>query len=154
MNSDGCLGPKFTGITQETILNRLTQSIFASLVLTALTMGVFSAAQSVGPESVVRRWIRAVQSGDASSASVLINQPLQSQYSGWLIDAAATLPAGSSTRLVSKQRSGSLVILTTEHRVNPTMAAARYWVLQREGGKWRIDPQRTYQFVDQAVRMP
>lgn len=139
-------------------MQRQTLSLLTSGVLVVLVLSVFAAAQSAGPESVIRRWLRALEMRDANTAQTLLVAPLQSEAGQWLVQFSSEL-ADRPMRVVAKERVGERVLVVTNHSVSVTvigsptpqpMTVTRYWVLSRSNGQWRIDPVGTFRYVNQS----
>lgn len=132
-------------------------NIATCTVLAGLTLAVFAAAQSAGPESTVRRYLAALGSNDAARMQTLITTPIESPYNIWLVNASRAV-VGAPMRAKGKERSGNLVLVATDHdrtmmtvRGPEKMVSTIFWVLVRTNGQWRIDPVRTYQFREQST---
>lgn len=125
--------------------------------LSTLTLGVFAAAQSAGPESAVRRYFRAIQLRDPAGAQAVLTTPLQAPITVWLTQQSAPLATARFT-VRAKERSGDIALVITEHNLpmdtpqgQQMVAFTRFWVLARDRGQWRIDPVRTYRYVEQSM---
>jgi len=137
-------------------MNRRFVSIGVSVGLAALTLSVFSAAQSAGPESAVRRFLKAVQTADPDAAQQVITSPLATRESQWLAFTTRNV-ASAPMRVKGKERFGDTTLVVTDHDVvinTPSGAipqvVTRYWILRRNDGQWRVDPLRTFQYLGQS----
>ncbi len=153
---DGGFPSEFSGVSSENSMNRRIASIGVSVGLAALTLSVFSAAQSAGPESAVRRFLKAIQTGDGDGAQSVITSSLSTRESQWLVFTTRNL-ASAPMRVKGKERSGNITLVVTDHDVvinTPGGAipqvVTRYWILRRDSGQWRVDPLRTYQYLGQS----
>ncbi len=137
-------------------MNQKRAGLWTSAVLAALTLAVFAAAQSAGPESAVRHYLQALQKGGVAQTAPLINTNVNSPYNLWLINQSNQV-LGAPLRVRGKERSGNLVLVATDHEQvmqgvgrQERMVVTIFWVLVRRDGIWLIDPLRTYNYREQS----
>ncbi len=133
-------------------------NILTCFILSALTLGVFWLEQSAGPESTVRRYLASLARSDSNTMQRLITTPVNSSANLWLVQAFQPI-AENKYKVTAKQRDGNIALVKTDHEASILTANGQqpivvsfFWVLNRSGGVWRIDPEGTLRYREQSVR--
>lgn len=132
-------------------------NVLTCFVLSALTLGVFWLEQSAGPESAVRRYLSSLAKDDVRGVQALITTPINSGASLWMVRSLQPI-VGNPYRVVAKQREGNVALVKTDHEAtiltangSQPVVISFFWVLNRDRGVWRIDPEGTLRYRERSV---
>lgn len=116
------------------------------IVLTVVVLGVFSAAQSIGPESVVLKWFQAVREEKLSEAAPLLTEPIMSGPSNSLLMITYEVATADRVELLSKERQGITAVVVAKFSKGD-QSRIRSFIVRRTSNGWQIDPIATLQFL-------
>jgi hypothetical protein len=116
------------------------------IVLTVVVLGVFSAAQSIGPESVVLKWFQAVREEKLSEAAPLLTEPIMSGPSSSLLVITYEVATADRVELLSKERQGMTAVVVAKFSKGD-QSRIRSFIVRRTSNGWQIDPIATLQFL-------
>ena len=116
------------------------------IVLTVVVLGVFSAAQSIGPESVVLKWFQAVREEKLSEAAPLLTEPIMSGPSSSLLMITYEVATADRVELLSKERQGITAVVVAKFSKGD-QSRIRSFIVRRTSNGWQIDPIATLQFL-------
>lgn len=115
--------------------------------LVILTLAVFRSAQTLGPESAVKRFIDGVSKNDIGWAQGVVAQSLESPSGSVLIGMARF--ADGPIVIADRQNVGSHLIIVTHPADKPTTYDS--WYLVRSNGRWLIDAYLTAAYRTQSM---
>lgn len=119
-------------------------SVLAALTLSGLTLGVFSAALTAGPDAVVRRFLEGVQRQDAASVQRLVWQPIQSPAGSYILALANRVNStGKRTQITRRESRGPYILIVTRTERESGGAYIDQWVLERRSSAIRINADLT-----------
>jgi hypothetical protein len=116
------------------------------IVLSVVVLGVFSAAQSIGPESVVLKWFQAVREEKLSEAAPLLTEPIMSGPSSSLLMITYEVATADRVELLSKERQGTTAVVVAKFSKGD-QSRIRSFIVRRTSNGWQIDPIATLQFL-------
>ncbi len=116
------------------------------IVLSVVVLGVFSAAQSIGPESVVLKWFQAVREEKLSEAAPLLTEPIMSGPSSSLLMITYEVATADRVELLSKERQGMTAVVVAKFSKGD-QSRIRSFIVRRTSNGWQIDPIATLQFL-------
>jgi hypothetical protein len=116
------------------------------IVLSVVVLGVFSAAQSIGPESVVLKWFQAVREEKLSEAAPLLTEPIMSGPSSSLLVITYEVATADRVELLSKERQGMTAVVVAKFSKGD-QSRIRSFIVRRTSNGWQIDPIATLQFL-------
>jgi hypothetical protein len=111
-----------------------------------VVLGVFSAAQSIGPESVVLKWFQAVREEKLSEAAPLLTEPIMSGPSSSLLMITYEVATADRVELLSKERQGMTAVVVAKFSKGD-QSRIRSFIVRRTSNGWQIDPIATLQFL-------
>lgn len=118
-----------------------------ALVLALATFTVFRSAQTLGPESAVRRLVNSVQFGDVRGARQYVLQPLDSENGTFILAQARAQGNSSEVTITERLARGPYVIIVTS---NTTRSRFDVWVVARSPRGWVVDADATINLVVQS----
>lgn len=119
-------------------------SVLASLTLSGLTLGVFSAALTAGPDSVVRRFLEGVHRQDASSVQRFVWQPIQSPSGSYILALAQRMNStGRRAQITRRESRGPYILIVTRTEREGGGAFIDQWVLERRNATIKINADLT-----------
>ncbi|HRJ26863.1 MAG TPA: hypothetical protein PLO61_05060 [Fimbriimonadaceae bacterium] len=121
-----------------------SSSVAASVVLAAVTLGVFGSAASIGPESVVLRYHEAVS---VRNERELRDIQLQGNENPFVFELRVQTtqylqfrPEVRIQRVASQDREAIVEVL---YDFGPRGRVSKPFILRRQGSFWRIDAEAT-----------
>ncbi len=115
-------------------------AIPTAIVLSATTLFVFRSAQSLGPESAVRRFVTSVKYGDVVGARQYVVQGLDSPAGSYLLAQARASATGGEMTITERRRQGSIVVVVTS---NTSRSRFDVWVVSRVPQGWAVNAELT-----------
>lgn len=115
-------------------------------LMTVIVLGVFTAAQSIGPESVVLKWFQAVREEKIADAAPLLTEPIMSGPSSNLLLITYDVAAADRVELLSKERQGTTAVVVAKFSKGD-QSRIRSFIVRRTANGWQIDPILTLQFL-------
>jgi hypothetical protein len=114
------------------------RGLFASVVLAALTLGIFSQSELKGPEGPIHRYFLAIQRRDARAAANLVVGP-EAEFYKWSSVFSGFFQSGARYQIVDVRRSGSLARAGIIFRSPDGQELPLIISLRRVGRQWLLD---------------
>jgi hypothetical protein len=131
----------------------IAAGIFASVLLSLLTLSVFYVLQDFGPESAIRKFNQAILDGDRNAEERASSQSLDGQEEQWLhTTVQRNLQAGGRLRLWQLDRHvdhpPSYVVAHVDY-VFSNGSLPFIFIVTYENHVWRVNPEATLAILRQ-----
>lgn len=131
-----------------------TGSLAAALAMAVLVGVVFFLLQDYGPESALRKFHQAIVSHDlAGLRRVVMAEANEDDLNRLAAMVEGLARSGARYRLRQVSREDRRVVAMVEYVLpNRLMQPTFFWVIQKSGGRWRVDVESTMDLRRQMLQ--